>query len=62
MGIGGMRSLRSLAPGGGYPLVSRGDHRETTFHNDIDRRCFLETLGANLRNDRLATPCLVPHG
>ncbi len=53
-----MRSLRSLAPGGGYPLVSRGDHRETTFHNDIDRRCFLETLGANLRNDRLATQCL----
>ena len=62
MGLGGMRSLRSLALGGLYDLMSRGDHREPAFHDDIDRRCFLETLGANLRNDRLATPCLVPHG
>ena len=40
------RPLRVQYPGAIYHLMSRGDHREPTFRDDIDRRRFLETLGA----------------
>ena len=38
--------LRVQYPGAIYHLMSRGDHREPTFRDDIDRRTFLATLGA----------------
>ena len=40
------RPLRVQYPGAICHLMSRGDHREPTFRDDIDRRRFLETLGA----------------
>ena len=39
------RPLRVAYPGAIYHLMSRGDHREAIFRDDIDRRSFLETLG-----------------
>ena len=39
------RPLRVQYPGAIYHLMSRGDHREPTFRDDIDRRTFLATLG-----------------
>ncbi len=39
------RPLRVEYPGAIYHLMSRGDHREAIFHDDADRRAFLNTLG-----------------
>ena len=39
------RLLRIQFPGAIYHLMNRGDRREPTFHDDPDRRCFLDTLG-----------------
>ena len=39
------RPLRIQFPGGIYHLMNRGDRRESIFHDDQDRRCFLDTLG-----------------
>ena len=36
------RPWRVQYPGAIYHLMSRGDHREPTFRDDIDRRRFLE--------------------
>ena len=55
MGIGWDESVAMPRPlqvqyaGEIYHLMSRGDHRELTFRDDIDRRCFLETLCATCR-------------
>ena len=38
------RKLRFEYPGAIYHVMNRGDHREPIFHNDADRRRFLETL------------------
>ena len=38
------RPLRVEYPGAIYHLMSRGDHREAIFRDDIDRRAFLSTL------------------
>jgi hypothetical protein len=37
--------LRSQFPGPIYHLMNRGDRRESIFRNDLDRQCFLITLG-----------------
>ena len=37
--------LRIQFPGAPYHLMNRGDRRESIFHDDQDRRCFLDTLG-----------------
>jgi REP element-mobilizing transposase RayT len=39
------RQLRVQYPGAIYHLMNRGDRREPIFHDDPDRRCFLETFG-----------------
>ena len=39
------RPLRIQFPGAIYHLMNRGDRRESIFHDDQDRRCFLDTLG-----------------
>ena len=39
------RKLRLQYPGAVYHLMSRGDRREAIFHDDQDRRSFLDTLG-----------------
>ena len=39
------RPLRVEFPGAIYHLMSRGDRREPIFHDDADRRRFLDTLG-----------------
>ena len=39
------RPLRIQFPGAIYHLMNRGDRRESIFHDDQDRRCFLGTLG-----------------
>jgi len=39
------RPLPSSFPGAIYYLMNRGDLREFIFHDDQDRRCFLDTLG-----------------
>src|SRR6266446_8631116 len=40
------RKLRSQYQGVIYHLMSRGNRREEIFRNDLDRKNFLETLGA----------------
>ena len=40
-----LRLLRIHFPGAIYHLMNRGDRRESIFHDDQDRRCFLDTLG-----------------
>ncbi len=40
------RPLRVEYPGSIYHLMSRGDHPESIFRDDTDRRTFLRTLGA----------------
>ena len=40
-----LRLLRIHFPGAIYHLMNRGDRRESIFHDDPDRRCFLDTLG-----------------
>ena len=39
------RKLRVEYPGALYHVMSRGDHRELIFRDDLDRACFVETLG-----------------
>ncbi len=39
------RPLRVEYPGAIYHLMSRGDHRESIFRDDADRRTFMSTLG-----------------
>ena len=39
------RPLRIEYPGAIYHLMSRGDHSEPIFRDDIDRRLFIKTLG-----------------
>jgi len=39
------RKLRVEYPGAIYHVMNRGDRRELIFHDDTDRRRFLETLG-----------------
>ena len=39
------RKLRVEYPGAIYHVMNRGDRREPIFHDDVDRRSFLETLG-----------------
>jgi hypothetical protein len=39
------RKLRVEYPGAIYHVMSRGDHREPIFKDDLDRCHFLETLG-----------------
>ena len=39
------RPLRIQFPGAIYHLMNRGDRRESIFHDDQDRHCFLDTLG-----------------
>ena len=39
------RPLRIQFPGATYHLMNRGDRRESIFHDDQDRRCFLDALG-----------------
>jgi len=39
------RKLRVQYPGALYHVMNRGDRREPIFHDDVDRRRFLETLG-----------------
>ncbi len=38
------RKLRLQYPGAIYHLMNRGDRRERIFHDDQDRRRFLDTL------------------
>ena len=44
--LGMARQLRIQYEGAIYNLMSRGDRREEIFRDDVDRRRFLETLGA----------------
>ena len=39
------RQLRSEYPGAIYHVMNRGDRREPIFHDDIDRKRFVTTLG-----------------
>ncbi len=43
------RPLRVEYPGAIYHLMSRGDHRESIFRDDTDRRTFIATLGEACR-------------
>ena len=38
------RKLRLQYPGAIYHVMNRGDRREAIFLDDVDRRCFLQTL------------------
>lgn len=40
------RPLRVEYPGALYHAMNRGDRWEAIFADDLDRRCFLDTLGA----------------
>jgi putative transposase len=40
------RQLRIQYEGAIYHLMSRGDRREAIFHDDLDRKSFLQALGA----------------
>jgi len=40
------RQLRIQYEGAIYHLMSRGDRREEIFRDDLDRKSFLQTLGA----------------
>ena len=39
------RKLRVEYPGALYHVMNRGDHREPIFRDDLDRKCFVATLG-----------------
>ena len=39
------RKLRIQYAGAVYHVMNRGDRREAIFHDDQDRRCFVDTLG-----------------
>jgi putative transposase len=39
------RKLRVQFPGAIYHVMNRGDRREPIFQDDLDRECFLQTLG-----------------
>ncbi len=39
------RAVRIEYPGAIYHVMNRGDRREPIFKDDVDRRCFLKTLG-----------------
>jgi hypothetical protein len=41
--------------------MNRGDHREPIFNDDFDRRRFLESLDRSLRQNFVASPCLLSH-
>ena len=38
------RKIRIQYPGAIYHVMNRGDRREEIFRDDLDRRCFLQTL------------------
>ncbi len=38
------RKLRLQYPGAIYHVMNRGDRRESIVEDDLDRKCFLETL------------------
>ena len=38
------RKLRVAYPGAIYHVMNRGDRREAIFHDDADRKRFVETL------------------
>src|ERR1043166_6531849 len=38
------RKLRIQYPGATYHIMNRGDRREEIFRDDLDQRCFLETM------------------
>ena len=38
------RKLRAEYPGATYPIMSRGDRRETIFLNEVDRQDLIKTL------------------
>jgi hypothetical protein len=44
-GLAMARQLRIQYQGAIYHLISRGDRREEIFHDDLDRKSFLQTLG-----------------
>ena len=41
------RKLRVQYPEAIYHVMNRGDRREAIFKDDMDRQCFLGTLGVN---------------
>ena len=41
------RSIRIEYPGAYYHVMARGNRREAIFHDEADRRFFLQTLGLN---------------
>ena len=47
------RQLRIQYEGAIYHLMSRGDRREEIFRDDLDRKRFLETLGATCQRTGL---------
>jgi hypothetical protein len=48
------RQLRIQYEGAIYHLMSRGDRREAIFQDDLDRKCFLQALGAVCEKTGLA--------
>ena len=53
------RQLRIQYQGAIYHLMSRGDRREEIFRDDLDRKSFLQTLGAACQKERVAGGCLL---
>src|SRR5437773_11529914 len=51
-------NVRIQYEGAIYHVMSRGNGKAAVFHNDVDRRSFVQTLGLGLRRNRLAGPCL----
>jgi REP element-mobilizing transposase RayT len=57
------RKLRVEYPGALYHVMSRGDHREPIFRDDLDRKCFMETLGGTCAKTgwQVHAYCLMPN-
>jgi REP element-mobilizing transposase RayT len=57
------RKLRVEYPGALYHVMNRGDHREPIFRDDLDRKCFLETLGGTCAKTgwQVHAYCLMPN-
>ncbi len=57
------RKLRVQYPGAIYHVMNRGDRREAIFHDDEDRRLFLEALGEACEKTgwQVHALCLMPN-
>jgi len=55
------KKLKIEYPGAIYHVMSRGNGKAAVLRNEVDRRCFGQTLAEACAKNRLAGPCLLPH-